>query len=230
VTEPVNRRGYDNAARRARSARTRAEVLAAARSLFTGRGYTSTTVADIAAEAGVHVDTVYRLVGRKPEIVRELVEAAISGTATAVVAEDRDHVRALKAEPDPERMLAVYARAVREIHERLGPLWPALTGAAAVDPDVAEVWTAISRRRAQNMRKLVAELDAAGGLRDDLPHDRAADTIWATNSPELYALLVVERGWGPDDYEAWLLDLWRRVLLPGPTGSGDAAGGDAEVG
>jgi AcrR family transcriptional regulator len=225
VPEPVNRRGYDSSARRARSVRTRADVLQAARSLFTGRGYTATTVADIAAEAGVHVDTVYRLVGRKPEIVQELVEAAISGTGTAVVAEDRDYVRTIRAEPDPERMLAVYARAVRQIHERLGPLFPALTAAAAVDPDVAEVWTGISRRRAQNMRKLVADLAAAGGLRDDLPPDRAADTIWATNSPELHALLVGERGWAPADYEAWLLDLWRRVLLPDPTGPGDA--GDA---
>ncbi|MBA3268516.1 MAG: hypothetical protein H0T70_09715 [Acidimicrobiia bacterium] len=64
------------------------------------------------------------------------------------------------------------------------------------------------------MRKLVRDLDAAGGLRAGLSVDEAADVIWATNSSELYVLLTAERGWTPARYERWLADTWCRLLLP----------------
>ncbi len=67
------------------------------------RGYRATTVTAVVATADVHVDTVYALVGRKPVLLRELIEQALSGTDCAVVAEERDYVRAIrgKLEPDP---------------------------------------------------------------------------------------------------------------------------------
>jgi AcrR family transcriptional regulator len=216
VSHPVNRRTYDSAGRRARSAETRARVLVAAGELFVSNGYGATTVADIAARSEVHVDTVYRLVGRKAAILRELIEASLSGTGTTVVAERRDYVESFVAEPDPTRKLAIYASAVRQIHSRLAPLFRALTEAAASEPEAAKIWSATSRRRAANMRKLVADLEAAGGLRSGLSPEDAADTVWATNSPEVYVLMVEERGWSPDAYEAWLLELWCRYLLPDP--------------
>jgi len=43
----------------------------------------------------------------------------------------------------------------------------------------------------------------------------APDIIWATNAPELYQLLVGQRGWSPDRYERFLADTWRRLLLAG---------------
>lgn len=216
MPDPVNRRPYDSTGRRNRSAEARARVLDAARELFVADGYGATTVADIASAAEVHLDTVYRLVGRKAAILRELVEASLSGTGAAVVAEERNYVRALIGEPDPVRKLTIYAGAVRQIHGRLAPLFPALVEAAANEPEASEVWTTISRHRAANMRKFVADLEAAGGLRTGLDPGDAADTIWATNSPEVYALMVDERGWRPEAYEAWLLDLWSRYLLPDP--------------
>ena len=63
------------------------------------------------------------------------------------------------------------------------------------------------------MRKLARELRAAGGLRDDLSIDEAADIVWATNSPELYVLLTVDRDWRPEQFEQWLTDAWQRLLL-----------------
>jgi hypothetical protein len=53
-----------------------------------------------------------------------------------------------------------------------------------------------------------------GGLRDGLTIREAADVLWATNSPDLYALLVMERGWSATRYERWLADSWCRLLLP----------------
>jgi hypothetical protein len=54
---------------------------------------------------------------------------------------------------------------------------------------------------------------ATGLLRTDLDLDEAADVIWATNSPEFYLLLVGERGWSPDKFEAWLAPTRIRLLL-----------------
>ncbi len=178
------------------------------------RGYRATTVAAIAGRTGVHVDTVYELTGRKPVLLRELIEQALSGTDGAVVAEEREYVQAVRAEADPARKLDIYARAVRQIQGRLAPLFLALREASATEPEAKQVWREISERRAANMRKLVGDLEAAGGLRADLSIDEAADVIWATNSSELYVLLTVERGWSPDRYERWLADTWRRLLLP----------------
>ncbi|MEZ5145286.1 MAG: helix-turn-helix domain-containing protein [Acidimicrobiales bacterium] len=212
MPDPV-KRPYDNSAREAASAATRRRVLDAARDLLVERGYRRTTVAAIAERAGVHTDTIYALVGRKPVVLRELIEQAVSGTDRAVTAEERDEVRALKAEPDAGRKLAIYAGAVRAIQERLAPLFLALRDASDTDAEARQVWEEIGRRRAANMRKLALELQGTGRLRPGLSIDEAADTIWATNSSELYVLLTVDRGWSPERFERWLADLWQRQLL-----------------
>ena len=61
------------------------------------------------------------------------------------------------------------------------------------------------------MHRLAAELRDAGGLA--VAVEEAADIIWATNSPEVYALLVFQRGWTPEAYGTWLADTWERLLL-----------------
>ena len=61
------------------------------------------------------------------------------------------------------------------------------------------------------MRRLATQLDATGELA--VPVDYAADVIWATNSAELYLLLVGQRGWTPRKYSEWLEEWWRRLLL-----------------
>ena len=214
VDEEVKGRPYDNESRQSQSAATRRRILDAARDLLVARGYRRTTIATVAAAAGVHVDTVYELVGRKPVLLRWLIEEALSGRDGAVVAEERDYVRAMRAEPDPRRKLTLYAAAVRQIQARMAPLFLALRDASATEPDAARVWREISERRATNMRTLVAELAAAGGLRPGVSIEEGADMVWATNSSELYVLLTGDRGWPPDRYERWLADMWCRLLLP----------------
>ena len=214
VAEEVKtRRSYDGTKRRARSVETRQRILDAARALLLELGYRATTIAAIATQAEVSVDTVYELVGRKPIVLRELIEQAISGSDQAVVADDRDYVRAMQATRDPVEKLAIYARAVRQIQARMAPLHLALRDASSTEPEAEEVWREISERRAANMRRLVQDLKSTGRLRPDMSINDAADVVWATNSPELYVMLTVERGWPPQRYERWLADSWCRLLL-----------------
>ena len=209
----VKRRSYDTARRQARSAETRQRILAAAQDLILVNGYRATKVAAIAARAGVNVDTVYQLVGRKPLILRELIEQAISGTDHPVTARERDYVKAMKEEPDPAQKLTLYAKAVCEIQGRTAPLFLALRDASSTEPEAHRVWQEISERRAKNMRHLVRDLRDCGGLRAGLSVEQAADVVWVMNSSEMYVLFTVERGWSPHRYERWLGDAWRRLLL-----------------
>jgi len=209
---PVKRR-YDATRRRQAAARTRTAILDAARELFTERGYTATPMTAIAERAGVALDTVYASVGRKPELARLLIETAISGTDQAIPAEQRDYVRAVQAAPDAETKIALYAAAVTAIAPRMAVVLSIIQQAAHTEPDLAALWDQIAERRAANMRRFVADLATVTPLRLDLGD--AADIVWATNSAELYQLLVGQRGWSPQRYERFLTDTWHRLLLPG---------------
>jgi AcrR family transcriptional regulator len=217
VDPKVKTRTYDSGLRRARSAHTRQRIVEAARDLIVENGYRATTIAAVAARAEVHVDTIYQLVGRKPELLRELIEQALSGVDRPVVAEERDFVKAMRAEPDPAQKLAIYAHAVCETQRRLAPLFLALRDASSTEPEAQAIWEEISARRAANMRTLVRDLRDAGGLRRGLSIDEAADVMWATNSSELFVMLTVERGWSVRHLERWLADTWRRLLIMEPS-------------
>ena len=208
MADPVKRR-YDTTRRQQGAARTRAAILDAARELFATRGYAATPMTAIADRAGVALDTVYAAVGRKPELARLLVETAISGTDEAIPAEQRDYVRAIREAPDAGVKIDLYAAAIAAIAPRLALVLTIIRQAGR--PELAALWQEIAERRAANMRRFVADLAAAAPLR--LPADEAADVVWATNAPELYQLLVSERGWSPERYQRFLSDTWRQVLL-----------------
>ena len=207
------RRRYASALRAEQAAATRSAVLRAARELFTERGYAATAVTAIAERAGVAVDTVYAAVGRKPVLLRELLETAISGTDRAVPAEERDYVRRVRAAATAREKLVLYAAAVAAIGARMAPIHRALAEAALTDADCAALRAEISARRAANMRLLAAELRATGELRADLSDEEVADVVWSMNAAEYRALLVDQRGWTPERFGAWLADAWTRLLL-----------------
>jgi AcrR family transcriptional regulator len=212
VQPPVKRR-YDASKRRQAAERTRTAILDAALLLFAGQGYAATPMTAVAEQAGVALDTVYASVGRKPELARLLIETAISGNSQAVPAEERDYVRAIQAAPDADTKIAIYASAMRMIAARLAPVLGILQQAAPAEPELAALWREIAERRAANMHRFVADLAAVATLRVD--PGQAADIVWATNAPELYQLLVGQRGWSPERYEHFLADAWHRLLLDG---------------
>ncbi len=212
--QPAARRRYDASGRRRAAAETRARIVDAARSRFLAGGYSGTTIAAIASHADVAPDTIYAVVGPKPALFREVIETALSGTDQPVAGRDRDYAVRMRAEPDVRAKLAIYAAAVAQIQRRLAPLFLVLREGAAAHKELGELWREITQRRARNMRQLAADLASTNGLRPDLPLDEVADIIWTMNSSEYYALLVIERGWSVERYEAWLYDAWQRLLLP----------------
>ena len=171
-------------------------------------------MADIARAARVAVDTVYATVGRKPALLREVLETAISGQDQAVPAEQRDYVARVRAAPTARGKIEAYVGGLVELQPRLAPVYLALRDAAtAGDRDSAALWREISERRATNMRLFAADLRSTGELRPDLSDDDVADLVWSMNGPEYWTLLVGDRGWTPERFGERLVDAWTRVLL-----------------
>ncbi len=209
-------RAYNATARKAAALSTRRSILDAARRIFLDRGYAGATMPMIAKEAGIALDTVYASVGSKPVLFKLLVETAISGGDSTLPAEERDYVRAIRAQPDAAAKLRLYAAALAAIQPRLAPIFKVLQAAAPQDAELNVLWQEISNRRAANMRLLAENLAATGQMRPDLSVDQVADIIWSLNSPEFFLLLVEQRGWPVEEFERWLADAWVRLLLSDP--------------
>jgi AcrR family transcriptional regulator len=213
MPEPVKATRRYNAPRRAeQAARTRQAILEATRDLFVSQGYTASTIAEIAARAEVAVDTIYATIGRKPALMRALVESAISGTDHAVPAEERDYVQRTMQAPTARAKFTAYAEGLVAVHRRLAPIFLSLRDAAAHDPDCATLWKEINDRRAANMLRFATDLRATKELRPDLTDTEVADVIWTMNAAEYFDLLT-QRGWPPERIGAWLTEAWARLLL-----------------
>src|SRR5690348_10687429 len=84
------KRTYDSSRRKRQAEQTRAEVLVAAMELFNTRGWAETTLADVAAAAGVAVETIYKGFRSKKQLVRDAMDAAVVGDADPVPFVERD--------------------------------------------------------------------------------------------------------------------------------------------
>ena len=200
------RRRYDSTRRLAQAAETRLDVLNAARELFPDRGYSGTTINEIAATAGVAVETIYRVFGSKASLFKAVLEAAIAGGAerASIPPEQRPAVRKMAEELDPRRVLALHAATQPGIHARSGAYNRALREAASADPDLADVWRQLEAQRLAGMRRLAQRLYDLGALRPGLSVEEARDILWTVNSHAVYDLLVVQRGWPPERYRDWI--------------------------
>lgn len=222
------RRRYESPRRRAQAAQTRRQILAAAQRQFEQHGYGATTMATIASEAGVALKTVYVGFETKSGVLRALWNRLLRGDDDNVPIGEREWYRALLEEPDPERQVRLVAARSRAVKERIGPLLGVIRSAAAAEADIAELWGRIQTEFYANQRGIVESLERRQALRSGLDVTRATDILWTLNNPEVWLLLVGERGWTPQQFERWFGDTICAQLLKdvgarspvGGTGSG----------
>jgi len=215
VATDVNRsRSRDGTGGQARTRLARAAVVQAAQVLFLERGYPATTIEAISDLSDVPPATVYRLFSSKLGIIKALLDVSIAGDDQPVALPDRPHVRSLLADRDPSSQLSGLAGLIRGIMSRAEPLHRILVSAAGADPDAAALLAELTRQRQQGHAKIAHSLARAGALRPKLRERDAGDIIDALTSPEVYRLLVCDRGWPTDRYEEWLTDTLIGQLLP----------------
>lgn len=199
----------------ARTRLARRAVVDAARELFLDRGYGATTIEAISDQARVPPATVYRLFSSKVGILKALLDVSIVGDDEDVPMQARPEVRSLLASDDPREQLAGFVGIAAEVNGRVAPLYLILVSAAGTDRDAGGLLEELTRQRQQGQRAIARSLVRAGALRPGLKERDAADVIHALLSPELYRLLVLDRGWKRDRYEQWLTAALVDQLLPG---------------
>lgn len=202
------------AAGQARTRRTRAAVVEAALALFVERGYAATTIEAISDRSDTPQATVYRIFGSKLGILKAVLDVSIAGDDEAVAMLERPQVRGLVSDAEPKRQLAGFAALVRAVMSRAGAVHRILVDAARSDRDAASLLAEIAEQRHQGQRRIARSLARAGALRAGLKERDAADLIYALASPEVYGLLVFDRGWSGDRYESWLTSILTDQLLP----------------
>ncbi|MFI6538779.1 TetR/AcrR family transcriptional regulator [Nonomuraea sp. NPDC050547] len=184
---------------------TRGRILQAALELFVLDGYGATNLQDVAAKAGVAVQTIYFVFGNKRALLKELVDVTIAGDDEPVATMDRPwYVNALSA-GTAQDMLRAYVAGTASVLERVAPIGKVLDGACASDPEVAALWPHDVDPRYVVQEGAAKALAGKPGARAEVSAEEAADVLYGLLSPELYLLFVHERGWPRDRWERWVL-------------------------
>jgi len=192
---------------------TQTAIVAAAARLFAERGYQETSVADIAREGGVALQTVYNAVGAKREVLFRVLEHAAAGeqapTPVRVFMQERG-----ARETDPRRLIALMVDFFAGALERTAPVRRMIRQAAALDGEVARREREGTAARRESYGLAASQLQERGGLREGITLEQAAAVIFAVAHPDVYRSLVEDGGWSLDQWRAWAAATLEGALLP----------------
>jgi TetR/AcrR family transcriptional regulator, regulator of autoinduction and epiphytic fitness len=205
VTEPVKRDSPNKSGRgQARTRLARRAVVESARTLFLERGYAATTIEAISEHSDVPSATVYRLFSSKLGILKAVLDTSIAGDDQPLAVQERPDVASLFSEPDPHKLLAGFAGITTAINQRTNDVYRVLVSAAGSDLAAAELLEEIRQERDRGQGRIARSLARAHALKPGLRERDAADLIHTLMAPEVYRLLVGDRGWTPERYQRWL--------------------------
>jgi AcrR family transcriptional regulator len=201
---------YHSPRRMDAAAATRAAILDSARELFLARGYPQVTVAQIAAKAGVAVQTVYSSAGGKTGILGALLQPVIDDPTTA------ETLNAVAATTNPDTVVDLTATGARQLHEKHWDVLYQLLHNGVGEPAAIEVANKATQATLHTLAKTADHLTALRALRPGLNRDTALDILAFYFTTASWSLLVGDRGWNFDQAQAWLADSARHALLPTP--------------
>ncbi|MCW2760763.1 MAG: TetR family transcriptional regulator [Marmoricola sp.] len=201
----TEKRSYDSPRRRATAVDTRRAVIDAASRLFTERGW-STSVRDIAREAGVAVETVYSVVGSKRELMKVAIDVGVVGDDEPVPLAERAEFAAL-GEGDRRTRLDAVAAIVSDQYTRVAELHQALDHAAVSDPELAEL------QRHIHDQQVASYADALAMVLGRRPDPELVDGLQAVSSPAVFLHLVQRAGWSTDHYREWLAQTLLQLVV-----------------
>lgn len=196
---------------------TKDAIRRAARRLFAERGFASTSIQDLAAEAGVAVRTIYLAFGSKQGVAVDLI------VRIGLEADVETAMRDLDPDvTDPARLLAAIARYRRNLFERGADVISMVREGVGSSPELrVALELGIETTRAA-FQGLCARLKEIGVLKAGLDVDEAAGHALVLSSVDGYDELVNRRGWSHDQYESWLFQALLHALIErGPEGTSE---------
>ena len=210
------KRPYDGSRRKEQARATRRAVLQAAHDLFVRQGYARTTVAQVAAEAGVAPETVYAAFKNKPTLLHRVWDVTVGGDDEGVLLHERPEVVALMAEPDLATRLRMHARFTTALARRTGPFMRALEAAAGADDAAAQMLDEVHRQRWEGLGHMARQAAATGQLKVD--EETCRQLVWATTDAVLWHRLVEQQGWTDERFAEHLGETWVSWLVSAPAG------------
>src|SRR5262245_34734295 len=207
------KRRYHSPRRREQAEATRTAILDAAERLFIRHGYAATSMAGIAAEAGVALKPVYVGFETKSGLFRALWHRKLRIGDEYTPAGEQPWFREVLEATDPAEALRLNARNSIRVKTRIAPLGAVMLSAAPSDPEIEALSERIWTEFYENQLEVVKAIDRRKGLKKGLSVERAADILWTLNHPRVYLLLMQERGWSAEDYERWLANVTCEQLL-----------------
>jgi AcrR family transcriptional regulator len=193
-------RTYYSLARQRQADETRNRIAAAGRKLILENGYAAATMEAIAREAGVATPTVYAVFSSKRRILTELIDRAAFGPAY------QELVAQAYEMSDPVPRLRQAARIARQIYQGQSSEFELLRAAGVVTAELVAMEDERENGRYEAQGPSVALLVKSGRMLPPLTESQARDILWTLTSHNFYRMLVMVRGWTPDQYEAWLAD------------------------
>jgi len=205
------KRSYDASLRREQARQSHDRIIEVAQRRFLRHGYGPTTIAAIAKDAGVSVDTIYKSFGGKPGLIRAMGTRALQGTGPIPAERRSDEIQA--RERDPRRLISRWGVFVTEIAPLAAPIALLVRDAAGSHPELKPVLEEVHAERLLRMTDNARRFAAAGHLRPGITVADAANVMWTYTAPELYELLVLRRGMPLKTFGRFVADAMIAALL-----------------
>lgn len=204
MSSGLQARTYNSAGRQAQARANRDRILEVARDLFVRQGFKATSVADIAAAAGVSGPTVFAAFGSKVNLLKEAAETTVVGDAEPIPIADRPEMRHVHAGRTAEEVLDRLATLIVDRSPQVQPIFTVMYAARDAHPEIADLVDLIDRQRLSGATALARTVAARLGTPDADQVAELRDCIWAAMSPMFYETFVVRRGWSRLRYTRWL--------------------------
>lgn len=203
---------YDNRQRQETARTTRARIIEAAKTSFLGHGFGDTTIRQVAEDAGVSQETIYKTFGGKAALLKSVYDVSLAGDDDDIPLAARPEAIAVRDVQSPAAAAAAYAELAQLISSRVDPLLRVLLAARDTDKALAEFARTTDKERHVGSSFYVRHWERTGWLRDDITLDHAIDALWALNSPQTRWLLI-DYGWSDEQYTQWLASLIRHAIF-----------------
>jgi AcrR family transcriptional regulator len=198
------KRSYDVSRRREQARARRLAVVLAARDLFERDGFRSTTIAAVAARAGVSAESIYKSFGSKAALAKAVFDITVAGDDEPVPVADRPAMQAVRDEPDVRRKIEMFVGGLAHRQARSARVQILIRDGRHVDESLAPIWTKLDDEALVGMTMLARHLLDTGQLRDGIDVDEVRDVLWNYLAIDAYERLVLSRGWPLQRYADWL--------------------------
>jgi len=161
----------------------------------------ATSIARIAAEAGVSAPTVFAGFRSKVNLLKEAVDTAIAGDTGDRPLRERPVLQRVHEGRTFDEVAERLADAFAEVAERSSAIYAVVHGAADGDPQIAALLAELDRQRLAGAGLIAATVaDRLGGGQVEEIRDR----LWVLMSPLQYLMIVRDLGRPVTWYRDWV--------------------------